>query len=124
MNRATSVFAAALLVSGPAWAADPAAAGARAFQKCVSCHSTDPAERGLPGPSLAGIVGRAAARDPDFDYSPALRAAARAGLVWDAAKLDAYIADVAAVVPGTSMSFHGIPDAAERAVLIDWLRRR
>jgi cytochrome c len=97
--------------------------GERAYQKCYSCHSVDPAETGLSGPTLAGVVGRRAAAVPGFDYSPAMRQAARDGLVWTEAELDRYLADPLEVIPGTSMSFPGLRDPAERRAVIAYLRR-
>jgi cytochrome c len=40
---------------------------------------------------------------------------------WSADKLDAFLAKPRAVVPGTSMVFAGMPDAASRAALIAFL---
>lgn len=108
----------------PAPATAPADPGARAFQRCLACHSARPGEDGLPGPNLAGVVGRRAGADPRFAYSPAMTAAARAGLVWDAETLDRFIQDPEALVPGTAMPFLGRPPAGERAALIDWLAGR
>lgn len=96
---------------------DPAAATARAFQKCISCHSLDPAETGLPGPSLGGVLGRRAASLPGFDYSPAMRAAGAGGLAWTNDKLDAFLANPEALVPGTMMQKPPPTSAEERALL-------
>jgi hypothetical protein len=52
-----------------------AAATPPAFQYCISCHSVDPAETGLPAPNLDGLVGRRAGSRADFEYSPAMQAA-------------------------------------------------
>jgi cytochrome c len=41
-----------------------------------------------------------------------------ARLVWDAATLDAFLANPQAVVPGTTMPFAGEPDASRRADII------
>ena len=103
--------------------AAPAAAedGARAFTPCRACHSLDPAERGLPGPNLSGLIGRAVAGNADFDYSPVLRKARDEGLRWDAKRLDAFLADPAAMFPGLWMSMRGIEDAAERQALVRFL---
>jgi cytochrome c len=109
-----------LLLLGPPALAEPSA-GERAFQKCFSCHSVEQHESGLPGPNLFGIVGRRAAAAPDFEYSPAMRAKGAAGLVWTAPEIDLYIADPNAYLPGTSMSFVGMADAAERAALLRYL---
>ena len=95
--------------------------GARAFTPCRACHSLDPAERGLPGPNLSGLIGRAVAGDPGFDYSPALRKARDYGLRWDAKRLDTFLVDPAAMFPGLWMSIRGIDDAPERQALVKFL---
>jgi cytochrome c len=109
-------FAAQLLLiianAAPAAAED----GARLFAPCL-----DPAERGLPGPNLSGLIGRAVAGNADFDYSPVLRKARDEGLRWDAKRLDAFLADPAAMFPGLWMSMRGIEDAAERQALVRYL---
>jgi cytochrome c len=120
-RRRLAALAAAILPLGAAAGAEPSA-GARLFQLCYACHSLDPAEMNLPGPHLAGIVGRRAGTVPGFEYSEAARAAAAAGLVWDEAALDAFLADPAAALPGTAMAFPGLKGAAERATLIAFLR--
>jgi cytochrome c len=96
--------------------------GARAFQRCVACHSLQ-ADPRSPAPALGGVVGRRAGAVDGFAYSDAMRAAGRRGLVWDEATLERYLADPEAVVPGTSMPFQG-GSAAERGAVIAWLRRQ
>ena len=93
----------------------------RHFAPCRACHSLDPAEKGLPGPHLNGLIGRGIGGDPAFDYSPVLRKARDQGLRWDAARLDAFLADPAAMFPGLWMSMRGIEDAAERQALVRFL---
>jgi cytochrome c len=113
------IFAALLLLmAAPAMAEEN---GARLFARCRACHSLDPAERGLPGPGLAGLIGRRIGGDPAFDYSPALRKARDEGLRWDARRLDAFLADPAEMFPGLWMSMRGIEDAAERQALVRFL---
>ena len=70
---------------------------------------------------LQGIVGRRIAAEPGFNFSPALRGFAKRHARWTPELLDRYIADPEALVPGTSMNFHGIADAAERRALISYL---
>lgn len=96
--------------------------GARAFQRCAACHSLREDARS-PAPSLSGVVGRRAGAVESFAYSDAMRAAGRRGLVWDEATLDRFLADPETVVPGTDMPYQG-GSAAERAAVIEWLRRR
>jgi cytochrome c len=98
--------------------------GERVFQRCYSCHSVDPDEKAkLQGPSLFKIIGRPAAAIPGFEYSDAMRKKGAAGLVWDAATLDRYIADPESVVAGTSMSVPPLRDEQERADLLVYLAR-
>lgn len=115
---AAAAFGAAAAPAEPALVS----AGERVFQRCYACHSVDPGEKGLPGPNLAGVVGRRAGAERGFDYSPAMRAAADRGLVWREATLDRFAADPEAVVPKTSMSFVGLRDAADRQALIAYLK--
>lgn len=57
---------------------------------------------------------------PGFPYSEAMK---RSGIVWSAATLDRFLAAPTQAVPGTSMGYAGIADAAERADLIAYLQR-
>ena len=107
-----------LLASAPAIAEE---GGTRLFAACRACHSLDAAERGLPGPNLAGLMGRKIGGDTAFDYSPALRKARDDGLHWDAQRLNTFLADPAEMFPGLWMSMRGIEDAAEREALVRFL---
>lgn len=101
-----------------------AARGEQAFQRCYACHSTSSDDTAaVQGPSLFQVVGRPAAAIAGFDYSDAMREKAAAGLIWDAATLDRYLADPEAVVPGTRMSVPPMRDRQERADLIAYLAR-
>ena len=92
------------------------------FQKCYACHSVVPGETGLTGPNLFGVVGRAVASAPDFEYSAALeRLPARGYRVWTEAALDAYLRSPEGFAPGTAMTFVGLPDPDERAAVIAYL---
>jgi cytochrome c len=108
----------AVLTAAPATAEE---SGAHLFAPCRACHSLDPAERGLPGPNLAGLIGRRIGGDTAFDYSPVLRRARDDGLHWDARRLDAFLADPAEIFPGLWMSMRGIEDAAQRQELVRFL---
>jgi cytochrome c len=97
--------------------------GARAFQRCLACHSTRSDDPHSPAPTLRGVIGRRAGAVESFAYSDAMRTAGRRGLVWDEATLERFLADPEAVVPGTDMPYQG-GSAAERAAVIAWLRQR
>jgi len=67
---------------------------------------------------LKGILGRRVASDSEFDYSPALSAMDG---IWTRKRLDAFLANPEAFVPGTSMRFAGIAEPSARSELIDFL---
>lgn len=94
-----------------------ATAGRAVFAQCRTCHVTDPGVNRI-GPSLAGIIGRAAGSVPGFAYSPANSGS---GITWTKEKLFQYLENPQRVVPGTKMIFPGIPDAQRRADLIAYL---
>ena len=100
------------------------AAGERAFQKCYSCHSLETGRNDLTGPTLHNIVGRRVAAEPGFDYSPALKRFAEREPVWTRDLIGRFAEDPEALAPGTSMTFHGMPDPEERTVLLDYLERQ
>lgn len=106
---------AALLCAGTAALAQDAAAGKAAFARCSACHSVD-GSNGV-GPSLQGVLGRKAGSFAGFRYSRAMKAAT----TWDAASLEAYIADPQKAIPGNAMPFSGVPDARERADVVAYL---
>jgi len=107
-----------LVAAGAAQAAGNATAGAQVFVRCAMCHSNAKGEGNKIGPNLFGVVGRRAGTAADFSYSAAMK---NAGFVWTNAKLDAYIAAPAKVVPGNKMMFPGIAQASQRADLIAYL---
>lgn len=110
-----------LLLATVAAQAD-AVRGERVFQRCYSCHEVEDDAPKLPGPHLKGVVGRRAGARADFDYSPAMTAAGRSGLIWTRAALDRYLADPQSVVPGTTMAPPpGLSDPGMRADVIDYL---
>ena len=76
----------------PAQAAGDAEAGEKVFKKCVVCHSLDPARRKL-GPTLKGVVGRAAGSVEGYKYSSAYVEAGEKGLVWTEAEIVEYLAN-------------------------------
>jgi cytochrome c len=98
--------------------------GARAYQKCLSCHAISPAGDDRDGPTLYQIIGRSVAAIEGFTYSPGMRSFADREPVWTRANLNRFIADPYELVPDNEMGFFGISDAAERAALIDWLESR
>ena len=92
--------------------------GKTLYEACAGCHG--PAGSGSEqAPPLAGVVGRKAAVATDFRYS---RAMLRSDFVWDEARLDAFLADPQALVPGNRMPFPGIANEKERTDVIAYLK--
>lgn len=104
--------------------AERLARGERAYQQCYSCHALEPGKNDLTGPTLYGIVGREVAGEPGFDYSPALRHFPGREPRWTEELLDRFAADPESLVPGTSMSYHGLRQADERKALIPYLKHQ
>jgi nitrite reductase (NO-forming) len=102
----------------PAALSGAAEEGRRVFGKCQACHALQAGKNGV-GPSLAGIIGKPSAGNPDFNYSEAMR---KAHLTWDAKTLDAYLADPQKVVPGNRMPFPGLKSADDRVNVIAYLQ--
>ena len=107
----------ALAAAGPALAAGDPVAGKAVYAQCAACHSLD-GETSPLGPSLKGVVGRKAAADETYTYSPPMR---RAAVSWTPETLDAFLTDPQAVVPGTKMPFAGLPAPKDREDLIAYL---
>ena len=113
-----ALLAACCLTVPPARAQDQAGAGRAVVEtECGACHTLEPDDLAR-GPFLGGVVGRKSAARADFEYSPAMAAA---GKTWDPATLDIYLANPQALVPGTKMTFAGLPDAAQRQAVIAFL---
>lgn len=90
--------------------------------QCAGCHTTVDGMTHRLGPDLFGVVGRPLAAADGFDeYSPALQAQSGA---WDVARLDRFLQQPQASVPGTTMGFPGVPDAAHRKAIIDYLQQQ
>ena len=122
MSRRALLFAAAmgctaLSAAPPASAAPDAKRGEAIYARCQACHAL---AFGRVGPRHCGLLGRHAGSLPDYGYSAALK---RSAIVWDDMSLDRFLAAPMKAVPGTSMTYDGIPDRQERADLIAYLRQ-
>ena len=95
-----------------------AKAGEAVYSRCLGCHAI---EYHRTGPKHCGLLGRPAGSAPGYEYSAAMQ---RAKLVWDAKTLDRFLADPLKTVPGTTMTYAGVPDAKDRADLIAYLGRQ
>jgi cytochrome c len=121
---------------GPAAAAAPAAveappdfaaaipkadamAGEAVAERCGACHDWSKGGPNKIGPNLYGVIGRPKAMHPGFDYSPAMKAK---GGNWTYADLFTFLRQPAAFVPGTKMTFAGLPRMQDRLNVIAFLR--
>jgi cytochrome c len=91
--------------------------GKTIFVKCMACHSIKEGENRV-GPSLHGIIGRTAGQVAGFSYSNANKGS---GIVWSKEKIFQYLEAPQKMVPGTKMSFVGLPVAQDRADVIAYL---
>lgn len=100
--------------------ADPGR-GETAARKCAACHTFGKGEPNKVGPNLWGVVGRPRASIPNFNYSAAMKGK---GGTWTIEELDTYLINPKAMVPGTTMTFAGLPRGSERADVIAFLNTR
>jgi len=93
--------------------------GATLFkQQCATCHTINLSEPIRQGPPLFKVVGRPAGKVEGFRYSAGF---AKADFVWDDTKLDAWLTDPQAVIPGAIMAYRQ-SKAKTRATIIAYLK--
>ena len=92
--------------------------GETAAKKCLTCHTFGKGEANKVGPNLWGVIGRERASHPGFNYSAAMKG--KPGK-WTIDDINHFITNPKGFVPGTSMSFAGVPRATERADIITYL---
>jgi cytochrome c len=119
MNRVSAAVLVATLAACSSRAGAGAPSGEAVFRKCAICHRMEAGAPNGIGPNLHGVFGRKAASLPNFNYSPAMRGT---GFTWDAKTLDRYLTAPQRVVPGTRMTFSGLPDAPSRKAVIGYLK--
>ena len=95
------------------------AKGQQVSQRCQQCHDLSKGGPDKIGPNLWGIIGRPRASRSSFSYSSAMSSS---HAPWTFEQLFRYLKSPQAVVPGTKMSFAGLPSAQDRIDLIAWLR--
>jgi cytochrome c len=107
----------------PDWAmvipAADAMAGEMIGERCGACHDWTKGGPNKIGPNLYGVVGRMRASAPGFEYSPAMK---MKGGAWTYDELFQFLRQPASFVPGTKMTFAGLPKSQDRVNVIAFLR--
>jgi cytochrome c len=92
--------------------------GQATAKQCQACHTFEKGGPNRVGPNLYGIVGRPRASEPGFNYSAAMKAK---GGTWTFSELYQFLANPRGYIPGTAMTFAGLPRGQQRADVIDFL---
>jgi cytochrome c len=115
-GRLLAAGALGICLTGPATAAPDAVRGEQVYARCQACHAL---AYDRVGPRHCGVIGRAAGSVAGFDYSPAMK---NSHIVWTERSLDRFLTSPLKMVPGTSMTYDGVPKAGDRADLIAYLK--
>ncbi|PZU59153.1 MAG: cytochrome c family protein [Sphingobium sp.] len=94
--------------------------GQQLFARCAACHKVGPNPARSIGPTLNGVVGRAAGSEAGYRYSPAMKTS---GVTWDEARIDTLLLGPSKLVPGTKMIFPGMAAPQDRADVIAYLKQ-
>lgn len=86
---------------------------------CTSCHFFGETEGNKVGPNLYGVLGRPAGSKADYMYSDAMKAQK---FKWDEKRLDKWLTNPKAMVPGTKMSYPGTDKPDVRKNIIAWVK--
>lgn len=124
MKAALFVSIAGLIASAGLAAAqeDVVAEGENVFRRCQACHAIGEGATHRVGPQLNDVIGRQAGSLEDYNYSQAMQTAGEEGLVWNEETLTEYLANPAAMVPGTKMVFPGLRQEEQRQAVIAFLK--
>ena len=94
--------------------------GQQIAMKCQACHDFTKGGPNKIGPNLWGIVGSKPAEVPGYAFSDAMKA--REDKPWTYEALSDFLAAPRSFVPGTKMTFAGLPKVEDRADVIAYLR--
>ena len=98
--------------------------GEALFGKCKSCHNLDKGGPNGNGPNLYGVIGGPKAHKADFAYTDGFKARHEKGETWTPEDFYVYIKDPKAFVPGTKVTFAGLPKTQDRANLLAYLNSK
>jgi cytochrome c len=116
-RRVTLAALLALCAAAPVAAAPSVQRGEQIYARCLACHAL---AYDRVGPRHCGLFGRLAGSVPGYEYSQAMK---HSGIRWNEKTLDRFLAKPLAMIPGSTMTYDGVPDPKERADLIAYLKR-
>lgn len=117
LARAWLACALASTCMGAAQATPDVLHGEQVYARCLACHAL---AQDRVGPRHCGLLGRRAGSVPGFAYSQAMK---NSHITWDEKTLSLFLAQPLKTVPGSSMTYDGVPDPKDRADLIAYLRQ-
>jgi len=92
--------------------------GEQVAKPCATCHTFTKGGATKIGPNLWGVLNRPKGSEQGFAYSEGMKSK---GGNWTVDDLSAFLANPRVYVPGTKMSFAGLPKASDRANVIAYL---
>ncbi|HEX3919904.1 MAG TPA: cytochrome c family protein [Caulobacteraceae bacterium] len=101
-------------------------AGQAITAKCASCHQFDAGDTPSTGPGLYGVVGRPPGTQAKYvaapGYDSAMQDFAKTHTAWTYDLLYQFLKAPGQFMPGTKMTFVGLPEAKDRINVIAYLR--
>ncbi len=92
--------------------------GKAIFKQCQACHVSQKDQKPTVGPNLWDVVNRKKGSYPGFKYSEAME---KKGGDWSFDQLAHFLHSPKTFVPGTKMTFNGLPTPAAEADVIAYL---
>jgi cytochrome c len=114
--RVTLAVLLAACAAAPVAAAPSVQRGEQIYARCLACHAL---AYDRVGPRHCGLFGRLAGSVPGYEYSQAMK---HSRIRWNEKTLDRFLAKPLAMVPGSTMTYDGVPEPEERADLIAYLK--
>jgi cytochrome c len=93
--------------------------GQQVTQRCQQCHDWEKGGPNKIGPNLYGIIGRARASHAGFSYSSAMMSK---GGTWTYDEIFRFLRSPAGYIPGTKMTFMGLPRSKDRLNVLAFMR--